>query len=363
MTRHKLLHSVEKATADKRTPNLDAQLHSVIDEASHEQIVAVADELAAVMQQLNGDGRQLLEMQLADRSIDEMAAALGKSRRTVRRMLLTLRRLFERRLELTGPSPDHPPAAPFEMVATLDYRDFTIERLVGAGGFGKVYRANRRTTGDDVAMKVLRKKLLIDRRAVSQFVAEARIISTLTNPGIIRLHGLGQTPGGGYFLVLDWHARGDLASLNDLSVAQAVDYVAQAAEVIAHAHKNGVVHCDLKPSNLLLTTDDRVVVTDFGFAVALTRAAEESENAVGGTAGFTAPELFAGASPSPGCDVFSLGQILRHLLNRAATDVDSAQQFEPIIKSATDPYPARRLSTAAEFARQLRRLSEALPLT
>lgn len=259
ITRHKTLHAVERNTAAKRSPLREAATSDFIDqEVSPPEVTALADELAATFQQLE-------------------------------------------------------PLQRIDRVARLDYRDFVLEQLVGAGGFGKVYRAFWKSQQKTVAVKSLRKQFLLDRRAVERFVAEAQTMASLDHPGIIRSHGLGRTPAGGYFLVLDWHPGGDLTQCADLTPGEIMNFVAQAAAAVHDAHQRGIVHCDLKPSNLLLDAERRVVVTDFGFAQAMSHA---EDCPTGGTLGFIAPEHLQGAPPAPAADVFSLGCVLKWLLTK-----------------------------------------------
>jgi RNA polymerase sigma factor (sigma-70 family) len=354
ITRHKVLHQAERHTAAKRAVNQETLPSDLGEEGvGPGDVVAVSDELQSVLNELSPDDRLLLELRLRDEATDEIATALGKSPRTVRRMLLDLRRKLERRLGAATSATAHErsPLPTFDRVASLDYRDFRLEQMVGEGGFGKVYRAYWSAREMEVAVKSLRKQFLLDHRAIEHFLHEASIIAGLSHPGIIRAHGLGRTPAGGYFLVLDWHGWGDLTRYRPSSTSQAVNYVAQAANAIAHAHERGVVHCDLKPSNLLLADDGQVVVTDFGFAHA---AGSETSSTPGGTLGFAAPELWHG-SPSPACDVFSLGRVLRFLVERAETQDSSParrKKLESVLESCENPDPTER-GTAAELVESL----------
>jgi serine/threonine protein kinase len=89
-----------------------------------------------------------------------------------------------------------------------------------------------------------------------------------------------------------------------------------------YAHQQGVVHCDLKPSNLLLDAHDRVVITDFGFAHGLREAQDAAAGSIGGTMGYLAPEIMQGSAPTPACDVYSLGCVLAEALDSQSAPHD-----------------------------------------
>lgn len=348
ITRHKVLHEAERQTAAKRSPGQEEFVADVKDDdAAAEDVVAVADELRAIMADLAPAERSLLELRLREESVETIAAQLEKSPRTVRRMLLELRRTLERRLGAAASDLAHSrsPAPLIDRQVRLDYRDFQLEQMVGAGTFGKVYRAHWAAGHAIVAVKSLRKQFLLNSRAIESFLHEAGTIEQLKHPGIIRSHGLGRTPAGGYFLVLDWHSGGDLASHPSFSPSQAANYVAQAAEAVMHAHRQGAIHCDLKPSNLLLSATGRIVVSDFGFAYAVGRTGQVH---IGGTAGFIAPELMRGDRPSPASDVFSLGRVLEWLLARSnGADEDLARRLQNLVEQSSARDPTNRLPITA----------------
>src|SRR5262249_40768306 len=151
--------------------------------------------------------------------------------------------------------------------------------------------------------------------ATIRFLEEAEFLARLRHPGIVTVHGLGHLPDGGHFLVMDLIEGSDLAremSTGPVPVVQALRWVSEAADAIEHAHQQGVIHCDLKPSNLLLDRAGHIHVTDFG----LGRSLSGDRQSVGGTAGFMAPEqVDATWGPiSPRTDVHGLGAVLYALL-------------------------------------------------
>lgn len=131
------------------------------------------------------------------------------------------------------------------------------------------------------------------------------------------MHGIGRTLAGGCFLVMDLIAGSDLAQRTDVAVpiAQAISWLAQAAEGLAYAHTQGVVHRDIKPSNLLLDHGERVLIADFGLALNMAFEDGRGESLVG-TIPYMAPEqLFPdGRTIGPAADIFGLGAVLHTLL-------------------------------------------------
>lgn len=355
ITRHKLLHAVEKQQAARRTPTVETRQSEFVDAApSPAEVAIVADELQQLFMQLTQEERLVLELRLQGNDTPEIAAQLGKSPRTVRRMMADLRHRFLARLghvESQYASPNTDSKKP-DHAGQLDYRSFRLQRLIGAGAFGKVYRAYWRAEDAIVAIKSLRKQLLIDRRAVDSFFREAEILDRLRHPGILRCHGVGRAPGGGYFLATQWHAAGDLGRQSSWTIPQIATAIAQAAHAVAVAHAAGIVHCDLKPGNLLRADDQRIVIGDFGFAVATARGEHRlNTSPIGGTWGYLAPEVLQGQL-TPASDIFSLGRILEDLLLRLSGPNEGARALQHLVQRCQAISPGDRPS-ATQLAHQL----------
>jgi len=198
--------------------------------------------------------------------------------------------------QCSKPIPVRPIAAAVKAQATLKWGDYMLRQQIGAGATGKVYRALDRNQNRDVAIKFLRKSLTTSSTVVERFVREARTVAELNQPGIVAVHGMGQTPGGGLFLVMDLVRGRDLDLVRRAALvepSQAAAWVADAARIVHAAHERGVIHCDLKPSNLLLDQAGRILVTDFGLAV------RSDDWGLGGVLYF----LIAGHAPHSGSDL------------------------------------------------------------
>ena len=343
ITLNKLYGQIEKQTAAKRSPKREAyESHSLAQplapEPAASEIAAAEESLQTAIADLTPQEQELFASLVEGRSPEAIGELLGKSPRTVRRLLASVRQKIEARL-LTD---DKEGGAP----ALLGYEDIVLEELLGAGGMGKVFRARLKNSGKLVAVKALLKSRQTDRRAVLRFVQEARLLSRLHHPHIVGVRGLGRFPGGGYFLALDLVegvdlekrlARGPLPPEEMLRIARAV------ASAMTHVHDRGIVHSDLKPANVLLAKSGGVYVTDFGFACLL--AADQSIPGVGGTAGFIAPEVLSGESPPTlASDIYSFGALLTRMSNSQEPQEFSIA-MEKIAKRCLATRPSDRFAT------------------
>jgi eukaryotic-like serine/threonine-protein kinase len=203
-------------------------------------------------------------------------------------------------------------------VPLLSHHDFLLRRLIGAGRMGKVYEARQHSAGCDVAVKFLRKSFLMHPEVVRRFIGEARTVARMRHPNVVGTQGLGRTAAGSYFIVMDLVVGCNLqlaAGERAIAEEEAIHWAMEICNVLEHAHERGIVHCDLKPANILLDDRGRIRVTDFGLARSL--AGETSGMAeIEGTAPFMAPEQ---ASRSWGpvdhrTDVYGIGAVLFALL-------------------------------------------------
>jgi tetratricopeptide (TPR) repeat protein len=191
--------------------------------------------------------------------------------------------------------------------------DLEIQRLAGSGGMGEIYKAVDRRTGEPVAIKILKGEGGAD---AARFVREARILTQLEHPHIVRFVTLGTTANGAPYLVMEWLEGEDLATRlarAPLSVEQSLELAARVGEALGSAHARGIVHRDLKPANIFLPGGriEDVKVLDFGIAHIGAGTRVTRTGAVVGTAGYIAPEQARGdTSVTAAGDVFSLGSVL-----------------------------------------------------
>ncbi len=199
----------------------------------------------------------------------------------------------------------------------LNDRYQLLERL-GKGGMAEVYRARDLMLARFVAIKLLRADFSTHPAFQERFKQEARAAANLSHPNIVTVHDFGMD-GEQLFIVMEHVPGMDLKSMikrrGRFSVHEATALMIQACAGIGYAHRAGLVHCDVKPHNMLVTPDHRLKVTDFGIARALaTIRDDERSNVVWGSPIYFSPEQAAGLPPSPASDVYSLGVVLYEML-------------------------------------------------
>jgi serine/threonine-protein kinase len=199
----------------------------------------------------------------------------------------------------------------------LNQRYQLLERI-GSGGMAEVYRARDLMLERSVAIKVLRADYSSDREFQERFRQEARAAANLSHPNIVTVHDFG-LDNGQLFIVMEHIPGTDLKTLlrrrGRFTVEEAIPVMVQACAGIGYAHRAGLVHCDVKPHNLLITPDHRLKVTDFGIARALsTIRPGDREDVVWGSPQYFSPEQARGQVPSPASDVYSLGIVLYEML-------------------------------------------------
>jgi RNA polymerase sigma factor (sigma-70 family) len=372
-TLNKLYGQIEKHTAEKRGMHLETQSEDplaglAIREPAVVDIVAIAEQLALILGELSQGERFVLEATLRGQSIEAISREMGKSDRTVRRFLESARKRFEDRLLGQDGRTKAKPSRSREPLAPLQFSDYVLHQLLGAGGMGKVYRATDKRSGETVALKALHKFRQLDERAVTQFVQEAQILAGLSHPNIVGAKGLGRFPAGGYFIVMDFVAGANLQSriaAGPLPVIEAVSIVKLVTSAIQYAHQRGIVHCDLKPANVLADSEGRVFVADFGFAFILDAAPDRFASNLGGTQGFIAPEVLKLRSkPSPKSDIYAIGALLWTLFTGAQPEgtisLENASTLQEALTSicrrCLADNPDDRFQTAGDLGNALQRL-------
>jgi len=200
----------------------------------------------------------------------------------------------------------------------LQLGDYKRIEEIGRGGMGIVERAKQLRLDRMVALKRLKPELGNDEFQVRKFFGEASIVANLRHPGIVQIIDCVKD-GGHKFFSMEYVGGGTLeasAALHPLHAEEAADIVWRAAHAVEYCHENGVLHCDLKPANILLDSERRPKLTDFGQARRIGEEVDPSQgHRVMGTPSYMAPEQAAGEDAlGPAVDVYGLGAILYRLL-------------------------------------------------
>ena len=190
-------------------------------------------------------------------------------------------------------------------------RRYRLERLLGSGGMAEVYAATDQLLQRPVALKVLRDQVG-DPSARARFSREARTLAQLSHPCLVAVLDASTETDPAY-LVLELVEGSSLAQAlpGPLPSEEVARIGAQVADALAHAHAAGIVHRDVKPGNVLLGSDGRARLTDFGIARLLSETARHTATGLTiGTAAYLAPEQVRGQEVTPAADVYALGLVL-----------------------------------------------------
>ena len=208
---------------------------------------------------------------------------------------------------------------------------YVVEEVIGQGGMGCVVAAHHRDLGQPVAIKFLHEEALKEKIAVERFLREARAVVAFKSEHVARVSDVGRMENGAPYMVMERLVGEDLGIVlqrqGRVGVAEAIDFVIQAAEAVAEAHSHGIIHRDLKPSNLFLSrrSDGSALIKllDFGIAKSMVRTAENAHlthtGSSLGTPMYMSPEQVRGAREADmRTDIWGLGSTLYELLTGVA---------------------------------------------
>jgi eukaryotic-like serine/threonine-protein kinase len=229
-----------------------------------------------------------------------------------------------------------------ESGALLNNRYQLLERI-GTGGMADVFRARDLMLERTVAIKILHETYSNDKAFQDRFRQEARAAANLSHPNIVTVHDFGFDHDQLY-IVMEHIPGKDLKTIlrqrGRYSVEEAIPLMVQACAGIGYAHRAGLVHCDIKPHNMIVTPDGRLKVTDFGIARALsTILPDERADVVWGSPQYFSPEQAVGEAPSPASDVYSLGVVLYEVLTGALPFTAPSSEELARMHLEEDPIP------------------------
>ena len=253
---------------------------------------------------------------------------------------------------------------------------YEIVGWLGAGGMGDVYRARDSRLGRDIAIKLIAGAAPADPARVHRFEQEARAAGQINHPNILSVYDVGMH-GGIPFIVselLEGESLRSRLQKSPVPLRKAVEYARQAAEALAAAHDKGVVHRDIKPDNLFVTSDGRLKVLDFGIAKLKDVSdgarrqsgvpTDTAEGMVVGTAGYMSPEQVRGDTVDARSDIFSLGAVLHEMVTGRApfTRATAAETMTAVLHddppdvspASVPPALGRIITRCLEKAREAR---------
>ena len=274
------------------------------------------------------------------------------------------------------------------MQETVVDNRYSIVRALGGGGMAQVYLAHDEILDRDVALKVLREHLAEDEEFTERFKREALSAAALSHPNIVSVYDRGQEAGTSY-IAMEYVPGGTLKERisrgRPLEAGAATSVALQIAEALHLAHQRGVIHRDIKPHNVLLTSSGSAKVADFGIARAASAATISQRSMVLGTVSYMSPEQAMGETVTPASDLYSLGVVLYEMLtgelpytaeNPVAVSMkhvndplrpprelnpEIPEELNALITKLLAKDPDSRYESAAQLADDLLRLRDGLP--
>ena len=228
-------------------------------------------------------------------------------------------------------------------------KSYELQKLIGAGGFGEVYRAYQPQVRREVAIKAILPQFANQPDFIRRFEAEAHMVAQLEHPHIVPLYDYWREPDGAY-LVMRWLRGGSLEDTlkggpwSPEATAQLVDQIAAALML---AHQRGIIHRDLKPANILLDEGGNSYLTDFGIAKAVAAPPSASQTQAGvvlGSPAYMAPEAANDEPLTPQTDIYSLGVMLFEILTGQHPFPDTTPPMM-LVKQLSEPLPPLQLAS------------------
>ncbi len=209
------------------------------------------------------------------------------------------------------------PSDPSEVPASLGH--YSIVSLLGAGGMGEVYLATDTRLNRSVAIKVLPSSTTGDEELQRRMLREARLIATIEHPNVCTIYEIGEDKDRPYIVMqyVQGETLGERMRRGRLSLAEAIEFARQITSALTEAHKHGIVHRDIKPGNIMISSAGAVKVLDFGLAKSFMRRPDDATevlisgpDVVAGTTPYMSPEQLLGEPLDGRSDLFSLGVVL-----------------------------------------------------
>lgn len=258
-----------------------------------------------------------------------------------------------------------PPLSPEEIAPY--FPQIEILACLGRGGMGVVYKARQKSLNRFVALKLLAPERANDPQFAARFEKEAHALAALNHPNIVAVYDFGRASGF-YYLMMEYVDGVNLRQLlqtKQLTPKEALSIVPPVCEALQCAHDNGIVHCDIKPENLLIDKNGVVKIADFGIAKIVEASGEcEAYASLAGTPDYAAPEQINGTADHRS-DIYSLGVVLYEMLTgeRPKEHIEAPSKrvqvdlrIDEVVLKALQKRPELRFSTAADLRHSIEAL-------
>ena len=219
---------------------------------------------------------------------------------------------------------------------------YELEEKIGSGGMAEVYRAHDKLLDRPVAVKILHEAYRSDAEFVEKFQREAKAAARLSHPNIVNIYDVGRE-GIDHYIVMEYVPGNSLKDKiredGPLNILTATKIAKDIACGLAHAHANNLVHCDIKPHNILMTPDGHAKIADFGIARAVTSSTMTYGGNVIGSVHYFSPEQAQGGTITPKSDVYSLGIVMYEMLTNRLPFTGETAMAIAMKQVEEDPVP------------------------
>jgi serine/threonine-protein kinase len=204
------------------------------------------------------------------------------------------------------------------MIGKLLNERYKIKKQIGSGGMALVYEAQDILLDRKVAIKMLRPEFVSDEDFINKFRHEAKAVARITHPNVVSIYDIVESEDSLY-LVMEYIEGKDLKTVikdrGKLSIVEALDIANQVTAGVEVAHNNNIIHCDIKPHNILLTENNQIKVTDFGIARAVSTSTMTITDTIMGSAHYFSPEQAQGKEINTYSDIYSIGIVLYEMIS------------------------------------------------
>jgi len=230
--------------------------------------------------------------------------------------------------------------------------NFDMKELIGSGGMANIYRGIQLSLDRPVAIKLLHEHLISNAGFVVRFENEAKQAAQLAHPNIVAIIDYGHHENE-YFIAMEYidgqNLKEILTRIERLPLEVALLIACKVAEGLNYAHSMGLIHRDIKPANIMLSTDGRVMITDFGIAKHPNDLSITTTGQMVGSPAYMSPEQAAGRPPDKRCDIFSFGIVLYEMIvGQKPFNGDSYQAMMTSIISGKVKRPSKNRSDISD---------------